>query len=74
MTRSQICRTVPNSCARLQFAIAAADAKPSNTLLAVMLVDLDRFKIVNDSLGHDYGDAILKEASTRLRSCSRTER
>jgi len=51
----------------LQSAIEAADAKRSNTLLAVMLVDLDRFKIVNDSLGHGYGDAILKEASTRLR-------
>jgi diguanylate cyclase len=51
----------------LQIAIQAVDAEPSNSLLAVMLVDLDRFKIVNDSLGHSYGDAILKEVSTRLR-------
>lgn len=51
----------------LQSAIQEVDAKPSHTLLAVMLVDLDRFKIVNDSLGHSYGDAILKEVSTRLR-------
>jgi diguanylate cyclase len=51
----------------LQSAIEAANSTPSNTLMAVMLVDLDRFKIVNDSLGHSYGDAVLKEASTRLR-------
>jgi diguanylate cyclase (GGDEF)-like protein/PAS domain S-box-containing protein len=39
--------------------------------LALMFLDLDHFKDVNDTLGHDIGDVLLKEASRRLRSCVR---
>ena len=41
-------------------------AKRNNTMLAILFIDLDRFKIINDSLGHDVGDEILKSVSSSI--------
>jgi diguanylate cyclase (GGDEF)-like protein/PAS domain S-box-containing protein len=46
-------------------------AKRSQQSLAVMMVDLDNFKRVNDSLGHQAGDTVLCEISKRLKACVR---
>ena len=52
---------------RLEQAASASDA--CGQRMALMLIDLDRFKEVNDSLGHDKGDVLLVEAAQRIRSC-----
>jgi diguanylate cyclase (GGDEF)-like protein/PAS domain S-box-containing protein len=50
---------------------AMALAKRNTWPMAVLFIDLDRFKLVNDTLGHAAGDKLLKEAAERLRSCVR---
>ena len=54
---------------RLQHAIDQAER--SSKQVAVMFIDIDRFKLLNDSLGHSIGDAYLKTMSSRLESALR---
>ncbi len=50
---------------------AIQEAPRHDTQLAVVFVDLDRFKSINDSLGHESGDLLLKAVAQRLQSCLR---
>ena len=54
---------------RLQQAITAAKREKSH--IALMFIDLDKFKPVNDTLGHHIGDLLLKEVATRMLNCLR---
>ncbi len=48
-----------------------AYAKRNDSALAVLFVDLDGFKAINDELGHEAGDDLLKEAAVRFKNCMR---
>src|SRR3984957_5524852 len=52
---------------------AIEEAKRGGTVLAVLFLDLDRFKHVNDSRGHETGDKLLKTVAQRIRSTMRAE-
>ncbi len=54
---------------RLRQALARLGRHPSNT--AVLFLDIDRFKVINDSLGHDFGDHLLMAMGERLRQVLR---
>jgi diguanylate cyclase (GGDEF)-like protein/PAS domain S-box-containing protein len=52
-------------------ALAIESAKRRDCKVAVLYIDLDRFKIINDSLGHEAGDVLLREMASRFRECLR---
>ena len=54
-----------------QLLIAVGRAKNNDSLLGVIMVDLDHFKAVNDTLGHHIGDELLRAAAGRLREAVR---
>ncbi|MEM7079955.1 MAG: EAL domain-containing protein [Pseudomonadota bacterium] len=52
--------------------LAITQARRNKRKLGVMFLDLDRFKLVNDTLGHNMGDRMLKAVANRLQSCLRS--
>jgi diguanylate cyclase (GGDEF)-like protein/PAS domain S-box-containing protein len=62
---------LPNRASLKDLRQRVASRSTQNEQVAVMFIDLDRFKQVNDSLGHSTGDLLLKKVAARLKKCTR---
>jgi diguanylate cyclase (GGDEF)-like protein len=54
-----------------RLSMAMANSNRTNTLTALIYLDMDEFKSINDTLGHPAGDELLRQVSKRLQSCAR---
>jgi len=54
-----------------RFRAALPASARSNNFGAIFFIDMDRFKVLNDTMGHDYGDLMLIEVARRIKSCVR---
>ncbi len=54
-----------------QLAVTVNRAATENQRFAILFLDLDRFKMINDTMGHDAGDLLLKAVADRIRHCVR---
>ncbi len=62
--------TLPNRVLfKQRFGLAVSTARRTGSKIALMFLDLDRFKSINDTLGHHYGDHLLKAVAERLKDC-----
>ncbi|MBI5918162.1 MAG: EAL domain-containing protein [Nitrosomonadales bacterium] len=53
--------------------VAIGNAARHETKLALLFLDMDHFKVINDTLGHEVGDLLLKSVADRLRTCVREQ-
>ncbi len=66
--------SLPNRANLMQhLRLVVEQAAAENSKFAILFLDLDRFKMINDTMGHDVGDLLLKAVADRIRNCVRDQ-